>query len=156
MIQTKDNEICYSEKNNDKICFYDFLEKRIKYSISNLSKNDGKDHGVREWFVMIKKNLLLIPGYVQISIINTEQYKLVHKIDIGSNWICGVCMINEDMLLTGGDDHLIIQWKIEGDNIKLISKKENTHNGDISVLVNIGRGFIASGACHNDNTVKIW
>ena len=154
VIQTKDNEICYSEKNNDKICFYNFLEKRIKSSISNISKNDGKNHGVREWFVMIKKNLLLIPGNSQITIINTEQYKLVQKIDIGSNWICGVCMINQDMLLTGGDDHLMMQWKIEGDNIKLISKKENTHNGDISVLLNIGRGFIASGAC--DNTVKIW
>ena len=91
---------------------------------------------------------------VKITIINTEQYKLVQKIDIGSNWICGVCMINQDMLLTGGDDHLMMQWKIEGDNIKLISKKANTHNGDISVLLNIGRGFIASGAC--DNTVKIW
>ena len=103
---------------------------------------------------MIKKNLLLIPGQSQISIINTEQYKLVHKKDIMGSWIGGVCMINQDMLLTGNDARIMMQWKIEGDNIKLISKKENTHSNDISVLLNIGRGFIASGAC--DNTVKIW
>ena len=27
IIQTKDDEICYSEKNDEKICFYDLLEK---------------------------------------------------------------------------------------------------------------------------------
>ena len=54
-----------------------FFGKKIKSSISNISKNDGKNNGVREWFVMIKKNLLLIPGQSQISIINIEQYKLV-------------------------------------------------------------------------------
>ena len=58
------------------------------------------------------------------------------------------------MLLTGDDNRIMMQWKIEGDNIKLISKEENTHNGDISVLLNIGRGFIASGSC--DSTVRIW
>ena len=43
VIQTKDNEICYSEKNsNNKICFYDFIEKKIKSSISNISKYNGE------------------------------------------------------------------------------------------------------------------
>ena len=105
---------------------------------------------------MIKKYLLLIPGDRQITIINTEEYKLVQKIDIGGNWICGVCMINQNMLLTGDDNHIMMQWKIEGDNIKLISKKDNSHKDDISVLLKIGRGFIASGACQSDNSVKIW
>ena len=82
IIQTKDNEICYSEKKDDKICFYDFLEKKIKSSISNIGKNDGKNNEVREWFVMIKKNLLLFPGESQISIINILEYKLVKKINI--------------------------------------------------------------------------
>ena len=74
---------------------------------------------------MIKKDLLLIPGENQISIINIDQYKLIRKIEVpGSKWICGVCMLNKNMLLTGDCAKIIRQWKIEGDNLILISKKE--------------------------------
>ena len=149
IIQTNNNEICYSVDN--KICFYDLLERKIKASISDISKNNG----IREWFIMIKKDLLLIPGNNIISIINTEQYKLVRKIEVpDSNWICGVCMLNENMLLTGDYSKIIRQWKIEEDNLILVSKKENAHDNGINVLLNIGNGFIASGS--NDNTIKIW
>ena len=149
IIQTNNNEICYSVDN--KICFYDLLERKIKASISDISKNNS----YREWFIMIKKDLLLIPGYNIISIINTEQYKLVRKIEVpGSNWICGVCMLNENMLLTGDEAKIIRQWKIEEDNLILVSKKEKTHDDYINVLLNIGNGFIASGS--SDNTIKIW
>ena len=151
IIQTNDNEICYSVSNSNKICFYDLLERKIKASISDISKNND----VREWFIMIKKDLLLIPGENQISIINTEQYKLVRKIEVpGSNYICGVCMLNENMLLTGDAIGILRQWKIEEDNLILVSKKENTHDNTINVLLNIGNGFIASGS--EDNTIKIW
>ena len=63
-------------------------------------------------------------------------------------------MLNKNMLLTGDASNAIKQWKIEGDNLILISKKENTHNNDISVLLNIGNGFIASGS--DDASIKIW
>ena len=51
---------------------------------------------------MIKNDLLLIPGENQISIINTDQHNLIRKIEVpGSSWICGVFMLNKNMLLTG-------------------------------------------------------
>ena len=52
IVQTRDNEICYSEYNDSKICFFDLLERKFKASISNISK--------------------IIPGYNQIFIINIE------------------------------------------------------------------------------------
>ena len=58
------------------------------------------------------------------------------------------------MLLTGDYSETIRQWKIEGDNLILISKKEKTHDKDINVLLNMGNGFIASGS--DDKTIKIW
>ena len=151
IIQTKDNEICYSENNNSAICFYDILERKIKATISNISKYNG----CRAWFIMMKKDLLLIPGENQLSIINTNEYKLIRTINVpNASYITGVCLLNKDMLLTGDYSETIRQWKIEGDNLILISKKEKTHDSDINVLLNMGNGFIASGS--DDNTIKIW
>ena len=49
------------------------------------------------WLIMIKNDLLLIPGNNQISIINTNQHNLVRKIEVpGSSMICGICMLNRN------------------------------------------------------------
>ena len=86
---------------------------------------------------------------------NVNEYKLVRIIEVpGSSWICGICMLNKNMLLTGDSAELIIQWKIEGDNLVLVSKKEKAHDRDIKVLLNLGDGHIASGS--DDNTIRIW
>jgi len=150
IIQTKDNELCYSESIS-KICFYDLFERKIISSIKDISKSNGE----LERFVMIKKDLLLILGYHQISIINTNQHNLVRKIEVpGSFWIRGVCMLNKNMLLTGDASYTLRQWKIEGDNLILVSKKEKAHDSSINFLLNMGNGFIASGS--GDYTIKIW
>ena len=104
---------------------------------------------------MIRKDLLVIPGENKIFIINTNEYKLVRTIEVpGASGIYGVCMLNKNMLLTGDCAKIIRQWKIEGDNLILISKKEKTHDDDIFVLCNMGNGLIASGSA--DYTIKIW
>jgi len=104
---------------------------------------------------MINKELLLIPGENKISIINVNKYNIVKIIDVkGSDWICGVCILNENILLTGDYNQIIKEWKIEGDNLILISQKEKVHNDDISYLIKIGNGHIASAS--DDNTIKIW
>ena len=104
---------------------------------------------------MIKKDLLFIPGYYQIFIINTEQYKLINEINIQeSGIIFGVCVLNKNMVLTGDNNKTIKQWKIEGNNLMLVSKKENAHNDCIYALLNLGNGMIAS--CSEDKTIKIW
>jgi len=151
IIQTKDNEICFSENNNSAIVFYDILERTIKATISKISKYNR----LIEWFIMLKKDLLLIPGENQISIININEYKLIRIINVpNSNQITGVCLLNKDMLLTGDESKIIRQWRIEGDNLILISKKEKTHDQGINVLLNMGNGYIASGS--DDSTIKIW
>ena len=116
IIQTKDNEICYSECNDKAICFYDIFERKIKASLSNISKYSG----CKEWFIMMKKDLLLIPGSNQLAIINTNEYNLIRTINVpNARTITGVCLLNKDMLLTGDYSEIIRQWKIEGDNLIL-------------------------------------
>ena len=104
---------------------------------------------------MMTKDLLLATGENKLSIININLHNIIRTIDVsGSSWIWCACMLNENMLLTGDCNKRIIQWKIEGDNLQLISKKENAHESYINTLSKIGNGLIISGSY--DKFVKIW
>ena len=95
--QIKENEICFSEyvyHDINKICFFDINERKIKSSISNISKS---------WlspFIKLSKDLLFISGKNKISIININYYELIREIEIpNSGRISGVCMLNKNILL---------------------------------------------------------
>ena len=126
-----------------------FNERKIKSSISNISGND-----YLKTFDMINKDLLIVGGMNKISIINVNQYKLVRIIDANNSKINGFLMINKNIFLTGDNNGTIMQWKIEGDNLILISKKEKAHDKNICSFIKIGNGHIAS--CSFDKSIKIW
>ena len=154
VIQTKDNEICYQEDNgvsgiNLTLCFYDLLERKIITKINNISVASY----CTDCLVIMTKDLLLVTGVNKLSIININLHNIIRIIDVsGSSWINCACMLNENMLLTGDEKKRIIQWKIEGDNLQLISKKENAHENVVCTLSKIGNGLIISGS----RDVKIW
>ena len=151
VIQTKTNEICFSECNENKISFFDFSEKKPLGFLSNIDKRNHID----EWLFMLNELYLGVPGKNRISIINVDQYKLIRVIEIGgSDWIFGTCVINNNILFTGDRNKNIIQWKIKGDNLIFISKKENAHDDDINTLVYLENGHFASGS--NGGIIKIW
>ena len=104
--------------------------------------------------IMITKNLLFITGSNKISIININNYKLRIINVPGADWIRGICMLNQNMFLTGDNAKIIRQWRIEGDNLILVSKKENAHDNYIYDLKKLGNGHIASGS--DDGSIKIW
>ena len=104
---------------------------------------------------MMTKDLLLATGENKLSILNINLHNIIRTIDVsGSSWIECACMLNENILLTGDGNKRIIQWKIEGENLQLISKKENAHEKWINTLSKIGNGLIISGSY--DYFVKIW
>ncbi len=151
IIQTKQYELLYSTDDNT-IHFFDLNKRKNISTLENISFDTG---GCRTWFCMITKDLLLIPGYNVINIININEYKKIRQIDIpDSNWIFAVCMLNSYTFITGDENKTLRQWKIEGDNLILISKKENAHNDSINVVFNLGNGHIVSGS--DVNTIKIW
>jgi len=136
---------------NNSLCFYNITHKAIKSSLNNINKKNNNF----EWLIMINKDLLLIPGENKITIINTNKYSIVKIIDpSGSGWICNICVLNENILLTGDRNENIKEWKIEGDNLILISQKEKAHNNYINYLINIGNCHITSAS--RDKTIKIW
>jgi len=102
-----------------------------KKEISKLNNINIIDY-INKGFIMINKELLLIPGINKISIININEYKLIRLIDVpNSNRIVGTCMLNENILFTGDEKGIIREWKIEGNNLILISIKDNAHNHTI-------------------------
>ena len=104
---------------------------------------------------MINKDLLAIPGENKISIINVNKYQLERIVVInGSGWIYGICMLTGNILLTGDENKIIKEWKIEGNNLILLSQKEKVHDDDINYLVKLEKGGIASTS--SDKTIKIW
>ena len=104
---------------------------------------------------MITKDLLFVGGENKISLINVNQHNLIRVIDVpGSSYINTICMLNENILLTGDNSKSIKQWKIEGDNLILISNKENAHNSCIYCLLYLGNNHFASGSY--DCIIKIW
>ena len=133
IIQTKENEICYHENDfSNSICFYDLIKRKKINKIDFLSELGYNS------FNMITKDLLLITGGENMSIINVNQHKIVRRINIPDTfYISASCMLNENILLTGDDKSIIKKWRIKGDNLELISKKENVHDCSINVLMKL-------------------
>ena len=151
IIETNDNEICYSEVDNNSICFYDTLKKKIISQINNVSITSN----IFDSLLMITKDLLLVTGNSVISIVNINSHSLIRTIDVpDSNYIYSACLLNNNTVLTSDYNKRIIQWKIEGDNLLLISKKENAHDGEIYTLSKLPNGLFISGS--RDKFVKIW
>ena len=151
VIQTKDNEICYSEETNNAICFFDLNQRKSISKINNINKRIGS----YDWYLMMNKDLLLITGENILSIINVNSKSLVRTINVpGSSWINIGILLNENTILTADNNFNIIQWKIDGDNLTLVSKKEKANNKPIGALLKIGNGLIISG--DDDGTIKVW
>ena len=182
VIQTKDNEICYNDKKNlcfydliqrkiitkiDDIATIDKeIITKICTKIGDFDDVDKEEYDEKEMIsdkidytahldslIMMTKDLLLVAVENKLKIINVKLYNLIKIIDVpGSSTINCICMLNDNMLLTADEYGRIIQWKIEGDNLKLFSKKELAHKGAICTLLKIGNGLILSGG----NDVRIW
>ena len=135
------------EKGKNSIYFYNLLEKKIITRINMTYYSES--------FTIISNDLLMTTGTNKISLININSYEIIRTINV-PNSICiyYACMLNENQLLTGDLNKDIKQWKIEKNNLKLISKKENAHKTEIYTLLKIGDGSILSGG--SDGYIKIW
>ena len=106
---------------------------------------------------MMSKELLLVAGCDKLTIINTNSYSIVRTVEVnGAGNIYTLCLLTDNIVLTGDYKASIIQWKIEGDNLTLVSKRYKAHNNgrEIRVIKKIGNGLIMSGDGRGE--VKIW
>ena len=152
IIQTKEDEICYLEylysNYTYTICFFDLLERKLISKINNINFSSDS-------LTMMSKDLLVMGGENELTIINVNNHNIIRKINVpNSGYIYAICLLNENILLTGDENKRIIQWKINGDNLILTSKKELCHENLIYTLIKIGNGLILSGDFYG--VIKIW
>ena len=151
VIQTKNNEICYSEATNNYICFFDILERKSIKTLENINKQNNSYAKI----CMISEDILLIGGQNKISLINVIQHNLIRVIKApGSSWISAFCQLDKNTLLTGDYSYSISQWRIEGDNLIFVSKKEKTHKHYITSLLYLENNLLISAS--RDKTIRIW
>ena len=149
VIQTKDNEIFYYESNEDTICFYDLDKKKIVKTMSNITVTAFNS------LLMLTRDLLLICRYNKITIMNVNTYTIVRNINVpDSDWISSVVRFTKDQIVTADENKRIILWKIEGDNLRMITKNDNAHDGCIFSLTKLPNGTILTGGL--DCSAKIW
>ena len=87
---------------------------------------------------MITEDLLFITGENILTIINVNSYNAVRTINVpDSTWINVVCMLNKNILLTADNNRRIQQWRINGDNLVLISIKQNACENSIGILLKL-------------------
>jgi len=146
IIETKQNEIVYSTWGE--INFFDINKRKNKSIIKNINASWNS-------FCMINNDLLLIGGENMIYIINVNKYKKIRQIDIpNSGYIYATCKLNSNIIIIGDKNGNLMKWRIEKDNIILISKKQNAHKNYITVILNLfNRNIVTSSY---DGTIKIW
>ena len=131
--------------------FFDLQERKNITKINNISVSNN----FLDSLLMMSDDLLLVAGSNKLTIININSHNIIRSIDVsGSGYIWSTCLLKNDIILTGDNNHRIIQWRIQNDNLVLISKKENAHDTCIYVLKKIGNGLIMSG--DGNGEVKIW
>ena len=143
VIQTKENEICFSlDKSTDKnkyysiqLIFYDLNKKETRATLDDLFTN-----GSVSIFNMISKDSMIVRGENHFYIIDTNQYA-IKGYQEDSFKLFGFCLLSDNMFLTGNKSGEIIQWKIKGNNIVIISRK-TINNGGVFPLGKIKNGKI--------------
>jgi hypothetical protein len=104
---------------------------------------------------MITKDFLLLIEFEELIIINVNTHKVLRKIKVpDSGNIYASCMLNKYNFIFGDFKKNIQHWRIEDDNLKLISIKKTAHDGTIYALLLLRDGHILSGDSKGE--IKIW
>ena len=104
---------------------------------------------------MITEDLLFVSGKNKFFLVNVNQHEVIRTINDPGSEIHSCLLLKRNMILTGDYEGRIKQWKIEGDNLKLISTKEKAQAHCVSSLKKYGNGHILS-CSFNKGEVTIW
>jgi len=147
MLPVKPGELVIAGK-KDKIQFFELNTRKLK-EIININRDIH--WAPSNLLCMMNERCLCVGGENKISIIDVYNKNIISEIEESGNHRC-LYKLNDNILLTGKDCD-ITQWKINGNNLTLVSKKEKAHQNNIREIMRFNNLIIS---CSDDKSIKIW
>ena len=147
MLPVKPGELVIAGK-KDKIQFFELNTRKLK-EIININRDI---HWAQSNLLcMMNERCLCVGGANKITIIDVYNKNITSEIEESGVHRC-LYKLNDNILLTGKDCD-ITQWKINGNNLTFISKKEKAHQNSIYEIIRFNNLIIS---CSYDKSIKIW
>ena len=148
MIPVKKGELVICGE-KDKIQFFELNSRKLK-EIININRDIHWTPS--KLFCMINERCLCVGGADKITLIDVYNKNIIREVQDNGAHIC-LLKLNDNILLTGKNNHDITQWKINENNLTFISKKEKAHQGTIREIIRFNNLIIS---CSDDYSIKIW
>ena len=132
----------------DKIQFFELNTRKLK-EIININRDIRWTPS--NLLCMMNERCLCVGGANKITIIDVYNKNIISEIEESGVHYC-LYKLNDNILLTGKDCD-ITQWKINGNNLTLVSKKEKAHQDSVREIIRVINLIIS---CSNDKSIKIW
>ena len=135
--------------NEKKIQFFELKSRKLK-EIIRLNRNIC--WSPCNLLCMMNERCLCIGGENKISIIDVYNKTIINEIKENGINMC-LYKLNNTTLLSGNDNGEIVQWKIDGNNLYFLDKKEKAHKNCIRDIIRFNNSIIS---CSDDCLIKIW
>ena len=133
----------------DKIQFFELNTRKLK-EIININRDIHWSPS--NLLCMMNERCLCVGGANKITIIDVYNKNIISEVEESGAHIC-LYKLNDNILLTGKDNGDITQWRINGNNLTFVNKKEKAHQNYINEIIRFNNSIIS---CSYDHSIKIW
>ena len=133
----------------DKIQFFELNTRKLK-EIININRDIHWSPS--NLLCMMNERCLCVGGKNKITIIDVYNKNIISEVEENGVNRC-LYKFNDNILLTGKDNGDITQWRINGNNLTFVNKKEKAHQNYINEIIRFNNSIIS---CSYDHSIKIW
>ena len=133
----------------DKIQFFELNTRKLK-EIININRDIC--WSPNNLLCMMNERCLCVGGANKITIIDVYNKNIISEVEENGVNRC-LYKLNDNILLTGKDNGDITQWRINGNNLTFVNKKEKAHQNYINEIIRFNNSIIS---CSYDHSIKIW
>ena len=133
----------------DKIQFFELNTRKLK-EIININRDIHWTPN--NLLCMMNERCLCVGGANKITIIDVYNKNIISEVEENGVNRC-LYKLNDNILLTGKDNGDITQWRINGNNLTFVNKKEKAHQNYINEIIRFNNSIIS---CSYDHSIKIW
>ena len=133
----------------DKIQFFELNSRKLK-EIININRDIRWAPG--NLLCMMNERCLCVGGANKITIIDVYNKNIISEVEESGVNRC-LYKLNDNILLTGKNNGDITQWRINGNNLTFVNKKEKAHQSYICEIIRFNNLIIS---CSLDHSIKIW